>query len=54
MVKGDMRENIILRKHIKNKKSCYVYRDDGIVYRDENHLLGKLVDNYQNSAKLGE
>jgi len=46
IVKDDMRENIMLRKHIKNKKSYYVYRGDGIVYRNKNHLLGMLVDRY--------
>ena len=49
-----MRICFMLGKHMKNKKlESQLNRDYDVIYRNENHLLSELVDNYQNSIKFG-
>ena len=49
-----MREKTMLGKYFKNKELCQLCKNNSIMYRNENYLLSKLVDNYQNSIKLRE
>ena len=39
-----MRRNTIFEEYIKNKQTCQVHGYDGVIGRDKDHLLGKLVD----------
>ncbi len=45
-VGGDMGRNTVFGEHIKNN------RHDGVMDRDKDHLLSKLVDYDQDSIKL--
>jgi len=46
-----MRGDTVLGKYVKNKKTYWVCRGNGIMSRNKDCLLDELVDDYQNSIK---
>ena len=44
-VGSNMEQNAMLGQYVENKQTCQVCREDCVMERDENYLLGEPVNN---------